>query len=492
MKLFVCITDDEHGLLAHFLRHYAACGIDRFFIAAPAKLEATLGEHARAYQITHERGLDVVNSVAGGVTAVAQMRQRYQTPDEWVMIVDLDEFVEIDAPLDDIVRDLEAEGATVAQAIMYDRFTRSGELLGFKASDTLSEAFPVKARFNRDVMKGADWKGVFVKGHLKSASAHHTFAGERIFSKVFELAHYRFHGRSLDRLRAAYKHVSDLKIWWADQYSNILRHYDRHGRFAWEEFGGKRDDLLLTDCGLDGGVVHVLHRDNTPDRAVMAQCFSRRDYDMPGCVIDEIAAYHRHITANGNAALVVDAGANIGASALWFSRKWQPCRIVAVEPDRDNFEVLASNLNAEQLDVQFYQAGIDIDNNGAVLIDPGWGEWAYRTIRTGEGRPIRTITLDSILGHNDGYEPFILKIDIEGYEKVLFSANTGAMDVFPVVIIELHDWMLPGQGTSLPFLRWHTAQLREIIFQGDNVFSIDWAKLNEMNNRGAPVCAETS
>ena len=46
------------------------------------------------------------------------------------------------------------------------------------------------------------------------------------------------------------------------------------------------------------------------------------------------------------------------------------------------------------------------------------------------------------------------------------------MNRTPIIIIELHDWMLPGEGTSLPFLK-QVAQLdREFIYIGENVFSI--------------------
>ncbi len=41
--------------------------------------------------------------------------------------------------------------------------------------------------------------------------------------------------------------------------------------------------------------------------------------------------------------------------------------------------------------------------------------------------------------------PFIAKIDIEGFESELFSQNTDWVRLFSIIVIELHDWLLPGR-----------------------------------------------
>jgi hypothetical protein len=248
MKLFVCISDDAEGLLPHFLNHYGSRGIQEFHIAAPHALQSQIRDASGEHKLFLYSDLDISSCyIDGGAPVIAEMRRQRQATDEWVMIVDLDEFVEISEPASELIREFDAEGATVGTGIMYDRFTLSGELLGFSAASTLREAFPIKARFVRDVMGADERKGIFVKAHLKGEGAHHHFTGERMASKVLEISHYRFHGRSLDRLRASYKRVREQGILWADQYKAALDHFDKHGRFAWETFGGERDDLLLED-----------------------------------------------------------------------------------------------------------------------------------------------------------------------------------------------------------------------------------------------------
>lgn len=51
-----------------------------------------------------------------------------------------------------------------------------------------------------------------------------------------------------------------------------------------------------------------------------------------------------------------------------------------------------------------------------------------------------------------------------------FASNTEWKT--PVVVIELHDWLLPKQGSSEAFLQCISRQSRDFVFRGDNVFSI--------------------
>ncbi len=56
-----------------------------------------------------------------------------------------------------------------------------------------------------------------------------------------------------------------------------------------------------------------------------------------------------------------------------------------------------------------------------------------------------------------------IKIDIAGFEEDLFSKCTEWIDAFPVLMVELHDGMLPGEallaqfseGGRLPEPRFH-------------------------------------
>ena len=85
---------------------------------------------------------------------------------------------------------------------------------------------------------------------------------------------------------------------------------------------------------------------------------------------------------------------------------------------------------------------------------------------------VAAITIDEVLAVAPEAAPFILKVDIEGAEGGLFDDPAHALNDFPLVIIELHDWMMPAKETSRSFLRWHLAHDRDLFSLGENLFSI--------------------
>lgn len=87
---------------------------------------------------------------------------------------------------------------------------------------------------------------------------------------------------------------------------------------------------------------------------------------------------------------------------------------------------------------------------------------------------------DVILNYNiNKYTPFLIKIDIEGHEKKLFESNTDWMKYFKIIIIELHDWMLPNENISETFYKALKENLinYEIYNFGENTLVINKLKL---------------
>ena len=74
------------------------------------------------------------------------------------------------------------------------------------------------------------------------------------------------------------------------------------------------------------------------------------------------------------------------------------------------------------------------------------------------------------------FQPFLIKIDIEGFEQELFSKKIEWMDKFEIIIIEIHDWMLPTKSISSNFIRSLAKTLnkskRDLIIRGENLISI--------------------
>ena len=74
------------------------------------------------------------------------------------------------------------------------------------------------------------------------------------------------------------------------------------------------------------------------------------------------------------------------------------------------------------------------------------------------------------------FKPFIIKIDIEGFENNLFKKNIEWMDKFKIIIIEIHDWMIPSKSISNNLVnslaKISKKNKRDLIIQGENLISI--------------------
>jgi FkbM family methyltransferase len=223
----------------------------------------------------------------------------------------------------------------------------------------------------------------------------------------------------------------------------------------------------------DGGERDFRHRGTRADRGVISQMLEAQDYSLRRLRRGaELQGLYERIVAADQVPLVLDAGANIGASVLYFARAFPRAHIAALEPARDNFELLQPN--AAGLDVDARCAAIGAVDGETALVDPGEGEWGYRTAADAAGERVSVISATRLVTEKRaaGRVPFIAKIDIEGGEAELFSRDTEWADPFPLLIIELHDWLLPRGGSSRNFLRWVAARDRDFVYIGENVFSI--------------------
>lgn len=215
-------------------------------------------------------------------------------------------------------------------------------------------------------------------------------------------------------------------------------------------------------------------RPGTSDELVIEEVLVNREYDLQRLRrLPELLAYARQRRAvTGERPLALDAGANIGTASILFAAM-PDVTVVAVEPDPGNFEVLKRNVRG--LDVVPLQAAISSAHGLAVMQDPGIGHWGFRAIRRTEPSPnaVPCVTVDDIYRQMTGRcFPWLVKIDIEGGEQDLFATNTEWVKRTPLIIVELHDWLITHSGNSRNFLSCVASLDRDFVVLGTNVYSI--------------------
>jgi FkbM family methyltransferase len=184
----------------------------------------------------------------------------------------------------------------------------------------------------------------------------------------------------------------------------------------------------------------------------------------------ETESLYRSIITSGKTPLIIDCGANVGFASTYFSIVYPRAKIIAVEPHAGN--LAQARLNCFGRNVTFLEAGVASARYKARLIDPGLGNDAFR-VESDSAGGIELVPISDLLISKEATNcvPFIIKIDIEGFESELFSKNVGWIDDFPVLITELHDWMLPRKSNSRNFLLCMAERNRDFEFFGENVFS---------------------
>ena len=171
-------------------------------------------------------------------------------------------------------------------------------------------------------------------------------------------------------------------------------------------------------------------RPNTSDVEVFKQIFAWREYRC----LDDVH----------DASLIIDCGANVGYSAVYFLTRYPNARVIAVEPDPDNFAVLNANVAPYGDRCRTVCAGVWSSTAGLVMSEEKLGqnlEWA-RTVRTakpGEKPTITAVDIGGLLAGSGAERISILKIDIEGSEAEVFSSNYAHwLNRVDNLVIELH------------------------------------------------------
>lgn len=170
----------------------------------------------------------------------------------------------------------------------------------------------------------------------------------------------------------------------------------------------------------------TVHRRQTTDLRVFEQIFVKDAY--------------RCLCGLGNVRAVMDLGANVGFSAVYFLSIFPDALVVAVEPFRRNYDVLLSNVapyGKRALPV----FGAVWPERSLVAVAAGAAEWAKRvvTITGPEDTPVEAYDMPSLMKMARIETIDLLKVDIEGTEALLFndSAHTWLDDVRNICI-ELH------------------------------------------------------
>jgi FkbM family methyltransferase len=184
-------------------------------------------------------------------------------------------------------------------------------------------------------------------------------------------------------------------------------------------------------------------RSNGSDKHVFNQIFVIEEYK----VVVEFMLQFEKETQGWN---IIDGGANVGFTTLYLQKSLPNSKVVSIEPDKDNYEMIKKNMHINNFSM-----------NGNLVNAGLWSRNTYltteRTFRDGEDwsitvketenaeNALKAFTITDIINqHFNGENIDLLKLDIEGAEKYIFEADAEVAQFLSktrFVIIEIHDEM---------------------------------------------------
>ncbi len=185
----------------------------------------------------------------------------------------------------------------------------------------------------------------------------------------------------------------------------------------------------LTEIHLRGLDQPIRLRNQTSDFDVFREIIIRHQYDVLGrCKLN----------------YAIDAGANIGLTSLYLLSRHPELRIVAIEPDPENYSVAKYNLAPFGERCQLVAAGVWNEDTTLTIQRGSFRDgrhWATQTVaaETSSSVTIPALPMLRIIEEYDVPHIDFLKMDIEGAElQVFLDGDTSFMSNTSCCAIECH------------------------------------------------------
>ncbi len=136
--------------------------------------------------------------------------------------------------------------------------------------------------------------------------------------------------------------------------------------------------------------------------------------------------------------IIIDCGANIGVGIIYLKDRFPNSKVIAIEPDPLNFEVLKKNMQSHNLsNVTSINKAVWVDDQGILFRNKGNMESRIVDNTDGPVIQIETVSLIEIL--QTYHSIFFLKIDIEGAEIDVLKSAKNHLSKCKYIFVEYHS-----------------------------------------------------
>lgn len=205
------------------------------------------------------------------------------------------------------------------------------------------------------------------------------------------------------------------------------------------------------------------------DVPLIAQIFGDHQYDAGEHHMEVLRRIASQWNKDGVTPLIIDAGSNVGYSTLFFADNFPSATVIGVEPDSECVSMSRANC-AGNSRIKIVNAALWWHSNGVQLNNLEGPSWARRVSDHGS---TPSTTLESLISKIPNARPLLLKMDIEGAEREVCTFSGEAIRQFPCIMIEPHDWMMPGAGCLATLYSAICVKEMDTLIAGENLIFLD-------------------
>ena len=142
---------------------------------------------------------------------------------------------------------------------------------------------------------------------------------------------------------------------------------------------------------------------------------------------------------------ILDLGANIGFTALFFARTYPNASLACVEPMAENLVLLKANMKLNGISAHVVPKAIAVEDGTVTMlrVDMDYGhkinDMEFGRQLTGDTVEVPSISVPSLMRELGWGRIGLLKIDVEGYEGILLRTNCDWLFDVDAICIECHE-----------------------------------------------------
>ncbi|WP_298343659.1 FkbM family methyltransferase [uncultured Algibacter sp.] len=227
-----------------------------------------------------------------------------------------------------------------------------------------------------------------------------------------------------------------FRIFFPKKFSSteLFEHQLHHNREI-VSFIKEHDSYLVK---LKNTLTIKMRNENHSDYMVLQQVFNLKQYEI-------ITSLIKSNQKTNDKNVIIDAGANVAYTSLYFSNSLSRVSVYAVEPSFENAAMCNENISLNMLDnkIHFYHRALSHKSGLKFQLNTKFRDakdWAIMTKQDVNGK-VEGITIGEIISENNLSYITLIKIDIEGAERFIFDndSDLSFLKITKLIAIEIHD-----------------------------------------------------